>query len=479
MSSAPQSDPSSPGLTDRLIDPDRLLHGSPRLGPVPAPRELLRSAVRIAWPSTLESFLVALIGVVDTIMVGSLGPSAIAAIGLTTQPKFLFLALFLSLNVAVSAIVARRRGEGNQEGANRVLLQSMILVTAAALALSVLAIVFAEPLMRLAGSNSDTHGYAVSYFRIIMGGMFFNVMSLVINAGQRGCGNTRIALRTNVTSNLVNIVLNWLLISGHWGFPALGVNGAALATVLGTVVALVMSLSSILHPEGFLYLFFCSRRLRLDRRTLTPVWHIGSAAFAEQVFMRIGFLLYAMVVARLGTAAFAAHQIGMNLLSVSFSFGEGLAAASVALVGQRLGEQRPDLARIYGGICQRLGLCCSIVFAAVCGPLAKPIFRLFSEDAGVLHYAVMIMATTIVIVCFQISQTTCRGCLRGAGDTHYVAMVSLVSVGIIRPLSGWLFTWPLGLGLTGAWMGLLLDQFVRYVLVLRRFRSGKWVGIKI
>lgn len=463
----------------RIFPVEKALRGMAPCGELPSQHQLLATAFRVAWPSTLESFLVALVSVVDVIMVGRLGASAIAAVGLTNQPKFLGLALFLSLNVAISAIVARRKGEGDREGANRVLVQAMMLVALLALVVSTIFVIFAEPILRLAGTNEDTHLLSTAYFRIIMGGMFFNVMSLVINAAQRGCGNTRIALRTNVTSNLVNIVLNFLLIEGRFGFPALGVRGAAIATVSGTVVALFMSVCSVLHPDGFLYIFSHSNRLRFDSKTLATIGNIGSSTLAEQLFMRFGFLTYAMMVARLGTNAFAAHQIGMNIITISFSFGDGLSIASVALVGQSLGQERPDLARIYANFCQRMGFLCSTLLAVVYLFWGRTIFGFFTSEAPVLEHSVMIMRLVCVIVYTQIAQVIFSGGLRGAGDTRYVALVSLVSVAIMRPLSGWLFIYVLDMGLLGAWLGLLLDQSIRLIMNFARFRSGKWMKIKI
>lgn len=130
----------------------------------------------------LESFLVALVGFIDTIMVSGLGTAAIAAVGLTTQPKFICLAVFLSLNVAVSALVARRRGQEEPEKANRVLVQAILITLGLTLIISTAAVVFADPIMRLAGTAEDTHEDAVAYFRIITGGMVFNTLTMVINA---------------------------------------------------------------------------------------------------------------------------------------------------------------------------------------------------------------------------------------------------------------------------------------------------------
>ena len=172
-----------------LFNARRILKRTQLEGPLPDDGDLLRRAFRVARPSTLESFLVALVSVVDTIMVSSLGAAAIAAIGLTGQPKFICLAVFLSVNVAVSAIVARRKGEGDREGANRVLVQAILITVVLTVVITALALIFAEPVLRLAGTNEDTHELATGYFRIIVGCQFFNVLNMVINAAQCGVGN--------------------------------------------------------------------------------------------------------------------------------------------------------------------------------------------------------------------------------------------------------------------------------------------------
>ena len=183
-------------------------------------------------------------------MVSSLGSYAVAAVGLTTQPKFMGLSLFFALNVAISALVARRRGQNKQEEANRLLYTALIFLVGAAVVLSIAFVALANQIIRLCGSTPETHDSAVAYFRIIMGGMIFNCIQMGINSAQRGAGNTKITMRTNMTSNTINIIFNYLLIGGHFRFPALGIQGAALATVLGTVVASIMSIASIIKKTA-------------------------------------------------------------------------------------------------------------------------------------------------------------------------------------------------------------------------------------
>ncbi|MGI5172302.1 MATE family efflux transporter [Treponema sp. OMZ 840] len=448
-------------------------------GELPSDKTLFTDTLRMAWPTMLESFLTALISLADTIMVGALGSYAIAAVGLTAQPRFLCLTIFFSISTAVSALTARRTGAGNRDEANRTLIQALAITFILALCIGSAAYVCADPILRFAGSQTDTHSHSIIYFRIIIASLVLQAFTLVVNAAQRGAGNTKIAMKTNLVSNAINIIFNFLLIEGRFGFPALGVRGAAIASVLGFAAAFILSTASVLKPDGYLFLFYRNNKLRFDTRILAGLYKVGSGALLEQIFLRVGFFLYAIVVANLGTAAFAAHQIGMIVISISFAVGDGLSLAGITLVGQSLGKKRPDLAKIYGVFCQRMGLVCSLTIALVYSTFGRNIYSLFSSDTIILNYGSIIMKIVAFIVIFQVGQVIGFGCLRGAGDTRYTAVVSLISVAIIRPFSGWLFVYPFNWGLTGAWLGLLLDQFVRFTLTWVRFKKGKWQTIEI
>ncbi|WP_237076171.1 MULTISPECIES: MATE family efflux transporter [unclassified Neglectibacter] len=460
-----------------FVNAQRVCRGM-EMGEVPPEKTIIRDVLHVAWPSVLESFFVGLAGMVDTIMVGALGSYAIAAVGLTTQPKFLGLALFLSMNVAVSAIVARRKGENDRESANRVVRMVLLITVLLTAVISAAFVAFASPIVAMVGSQPDTHEYAVDYLRIIMGGQIFSTVSLVLNAAQRGAGNTRIAMVTNLISNIVNVLFNYLLIGGNFGFPALGVRGAALATVIGTICACVLSICSVLHRNGFVYLGAVKGWLA-DKLSVRSLLSVGSSAFVEQVCLRIGFLLFSMTVAHLGTTELAAHQIGMNMMHMSFTFGDGLSVASVTLIGQSLGRKRPDMAKIYGSVAQKIGLICAFVVAVFYFFFGKSLFLLFSNEQVILDYGATIMRVLSVMLFFQILQVVQFGCLRGAGDTRFTAMVSLISVTCIRPGISWLLCYPLGLGLVGAWLGTFCDQCVRFLMSFVRFRKGQWTKLKL
>ena len=443
-------------------------------------KENIRITLDMAWPSIIESFFVAFAGLIDSLMVSSLGSYAVAAVGLTTQPKFMGLALFFATNVAVSALVARRRGERKQEEANRILSTVLVFIIVAAILISVLSVALAGPIISLCGSNAETHDSAVAYFRIVMGGMIFNCIQMGINSAQRGAGNTRITMRTNVTSNTVNIVFNYLLINGHLGFPALGIQGAALATELGTVVACIMSILSIRKPDGFISLpYIISHRIGPAFTCFTHLIRVGYSVFFEQILMRIGFMLTAVMAADQGTAAMAAHQVGMNIMGLSFSFGDGLQAAAVALIGRSLGAGDEKLAKEYGKLCRMFGIIISVCLVLIYFFGARPFMSLYFEEENIISIGVGIMRVIIFVVVFQISQVVYMGCLRGAGDTLYTAVASTVSVTVIRTLVSYLGGYVFGLGIIGIWLGVLGDQISRFLFASVRFKAGKWTKIKI
>lgn len=444
-------------------------------------REDIAKTLNMAWPAILESFFTALAGLIDSLMVSAMGSYAVAAVGLTTQPKFLGLSLFIAANVAISALVARRKGEGKREEANRIFGTFLVFILVMATLFSAMLVVFADPIIRFCGSEDLTHDSAVLYFRIIMGGMIFNCIQMGVNSAQRGAGNTRITMRTNLVSSSVNIVANYLLIEGHFGFPAWGIRGAAIATVLGTVVASIMSLASVWKRDTFVSIpLIFKEKLKPTFEALKNIIKVGYSVFAEQVLMRIGFMLTAIMAADQGTAAMAAHQVGMNIMGLSFSFGDGLQATAVALIGYSLGAKQPEKAKDYGRTCRMIGGVISVALAVLYFFGARPLMTLFfREEKDIIEIGVKIMYVIIFVVVLQIAQVIYMGSLRGAGDTLYTAIASAFSVTVMRTLGSYIFGYILGFGITGIWVGVVADQLSRYIFASIRFRQGKWTEIKI
>lgn len=457
---------------------ENMLPSTELKGELPTTKQAYKKALKVAWPSMVESVLTSLISSIDMMMVGTLGTAAIASVGLTTQPRFILLAFIFSLNAGVTAVIARRKGENNQESANKTLRQTILISFMASLILSIFGFTFAEELMYFAGAKADTVAEATAYFKVLCLGLVFNALSMTINSAQRGAGNTMISMTTNVTANLVNVVFNFLLIGGNFGFPRLGIIGAAIATDIGLLVSCIMSFRSILKQDCFLSLFY-HVSWRFDKETIGAVYKISYSAFIEQIFFRIGFFINSRIVAELGTIAFATYQIGMQVLNLSFMVADGLSVAGSALVGQSLGAKRDDLARIYGHVLQRIAFIISTFLFFIFFTGRYQLVQLFDKSPEVLESGAMIMIIISCVTHIQTSQVVISGCLRGAGDTKFVAKVSMLSTAIIRPLTTYLFCFPLGFEILGSWIALFIDQALRLIFNFWRFKKGEWIKIRV
>lgn len=459
---------------------------------LPSSGEMYRKYIQLALPSVLEMVLISLINMADTVMVSTVGTDAVAAVGLVGQPRMLMLCFFFALNTGITAVVARRKGEERQKDANTVLRNSMMLITLLSLALMAVFLPFARPLMLFAGAEEGrTLEDATAYFLIVGSALPFNALSMGLCAAQRGVGNTRLTMYVNISSNLVNILCNWLLINGIGPFPKLGVIGAAIATAIGLFCGFLLSLFATLgnrKADAFLR-FTRHDNWKPNREAIQDVTNIALSAMVEQIALRIGFFSYAKIVAGLGTDAFAAHQIAMQFLNLSFSFADGLGIAGTALVGQMLGARRKDLAHIYGSLARRTSLMISIILASCCILFRSGLVSMFiSENAnpGVQELAESIMFVVAVFQPFQMVSTVAAGALRGAGDVRYTARVMALTVMIMRPILAiaavWLFGTVLGkpdIALIGAWLASLSDMIMRMVLFVRRYNSGRWHEIKV
>ena len=475
----------------RLLAPEYLVGREHRLGELPDGKTAYRDVMRIALPSIIEMVLMSLIGSVDTMMVGNeLGAEALSSVGLPTQPRMLLLCLFFALNVGITAIVARRKGEERQADANTTLRNALMLAAGLSLFLALLADVFCVPLMRLAGGDQaeseKVFTDAVDYFRIMNYALPVNALSMCICAAQRGIGKTKITMWVNVGSNLINVFFNYCLIGGHLGFPRLEVRGAAIASVIGMAAGLVMALATILAGgkyKGYLHL---SRHdsWRFEKESMKSILRVGGNAAIEQLGVRFGFFVYARILFSLGTTMYAANQICMQFLSITFTFGDGLGVAATSLVGQNLGRGRPDLSMLYGKISQRFAVMISLVLGVLLVIFRYQIVSLFIGEntlnaADVISYAGRTMLVLAAIQPFQTSSVVLSGSLRGAGDNLYVALVATVCVSVVRPLMAVAAVYALHLELVGTWIFGLFEIVLRFLFFYPRFSSGKWKDKKV
>ncbi|MDD7593425.1 MAG: MATE family efflux transporter [Peptoniphilaceae bacterium] len=440
----------------------------------------LKQILRLAWPSILENLATTITNMIDTFMVSPLGTAGVAAVGLTVQPVFLLLAPVLAAQVAVAAIVARRRGAQERQEANRTVITVACAAIFVYLVIFAIVNVFGGTLLRLLGSNPEIHDASLAYFRILMSGSIFNIMAMIINSAQSGSGNTRVAFVSNVVMSLVNMTGNAILIYGLLGFPALGVTGAAIASVLGQAMGFLVSLRSLFKKDSFVnFSYIRKHHIRPAFTTLKAVLDIAVTIFIENILMRLGFMVTAMQAASLGTDTFAVHNAGMNLLNVGFSLANGMQTAVVASVGNALGAKRKDLAMEYGRASQQIGVMLAILWSFTLFFFGRVFFGALFADPTLVDLGIRISRFNMVIVLVQIQNIIISGALRAAGDVRYTLFASTLSVTVIRSLVTILLVSGLGWGLDGIWIGIFSHQFSSWLMMRHRFNQGKWVELKI
>lgn len=475
----------------RLLAPEYLVKQDHRLGDLPDGKSAYRDVMRIALPSIVEMVLMSLIGSVDTMMVGNeLGAEALSSVGLPTQPRMLILCLFFALNVGVTAIVARRKGEERQDDANATLRNALMLAFGVSIVLMLAAAIFAEPLLRLAGGDTaeseKVFTDAVDYFRIMTYALPMNALAMCICAAQRGIGKTRITMWVNMASNLINVFFNYCLIGGQLGFPRMEVQGAALASAIGMGAGFLLALFTVVAGgrfKGYLHLSIHDK-WRFDKESMRSIVKVGGNAAVEQFGVRFGFFVYARILFSLGTTMYAANQICMQLLSITFTFGDGLGVAATSLVGQNLGRKRADLSMLYGKISQRFAVMISIVLGVLIVAFRYQIAGWFIGENTlnadqVIAYAANTMLVLAAIQPFQTSSVVLSGSLRGAGDNLYVALIATICVSVVRPIMAVIAVYVLHLGLTGTWIFGLAEIVLRFAFFYPRFASGKWKDKKV
>jgi len=441
--------------------------------------QLRKDIFKIAWPAIVELILVQLCTVIDNMMVGKLGASELASVAYCTQPKFLLLCTFIALNAGTTALIARFKGMDERYNAVNALRQSLILSFFLSVVISVVGYIFAQDMVIFMGADSDvTITNGTYYMQIQMAGFVFNALSLCITAGLRGIGKTKVSMYYNMSANIINVIFNYLLIYGKFGFPKLGVAGASLATVIGQTIACFAAFYTILKKDSYLH-YRISKAFRIDFRMIKRLLNIGIPSMFEQFALRFGLIIYALTVSSLGEKPFTAHQICLNIMGLSFMNGQAFGISATSLIGQSLGKNRPDMAYSYAFLCRKYGMFISIFLGIALLIFADPVMGLFTDDEFIISTGVSVMIFLALNQPLQSSQLVISGALRGAGDTRVVAVSTLVGVLLIRPVTSIIAVKYLGLWLQGAWAAVIIDQAVRCVIVFLRFGSGKWTKIKV
>ena len=431
-------------------------------------RELRRRVWGLAGPVIGENFLETLLGIVDTLLVAGLGAVALAGVGSALQVMFFLISALSALAIGSSVLVAQAIGAGDSARASRLGRQSLIWSVLFSIPLSVSGLVLSRPIIGLFGLEPQVAEIGVQYLQVTMGTVVVLVALFIGGGVLRGAGDARTPLRVTALANLVNVVLAYGLIYGHFGLPALGVVGSAWATFLARALALALLLVALWRGRGGVTI--SSRGgWRPDLGVARQVLSIGIPAALEQVLATSAFLALAVVVARLGTDVLAAQRITFNALSLSFLPGIGFGIAATALVGQSVGARRIAEGHAAARVATQWAVIWMSAIAVLLISFAPQVFHLFTSDAAVIEAGVPGLRVLALTQPFWAVLFVQAGALRGTGNTRFPLLVTSVSIWASVGLAFALLE-TIGGGLVSIWAAFLVLAPLMAFLMWRRFR---------
>jgi putative MATE family efflux protein len=438
---------------------------------------LNRAIFLLAVPMILELVMESTFAVVDIYFVGKLGPSAVATVGLTETFLFLLYAIAMGLAMAVTAIVARRVGEKQPEGASEAAVQSIGVGVLASIPFAIAGIFFAKDLLALMGADQWVLDEGYRYTQWMLGGNVVIVLLFVINAIFRGAGDAAIAMRVLWIANGINIVLNPLLIFGWGPFPELGVAGSAVATNIGRGIGVLVQLHALFRGGKHIRVTLAQVRIKTD--VLLNIVKTSLGGVGQMIIAMTSWIFLMRILADLGSAAVAGATITIRVMMFTMMPAWGMSNAAATLVGQNLGAGQPERAE---AAVWKIGSYNMVFLVAVSFAywfFSAAIIGIFTDDALVLAVGaewLRILAYSYFVYGWWMVSVQA---FNGAGDTRTPTLINVVFFWLIQiPLSWWLAL-PLGWAQSGVFWGVFISETAVGLFTLWLFSRGSWKTVKV
>ena len=440
---------------------------------------LNHNIAELALPSVAENLLVSMVYFSDAFLIGWLrDPHALAAVGLSGTFLQILQAIFQAMAVSATAMVAQYWGADDEERATRVAAQAILLSFLTAVVAGALFWGLAPALLGLMGASDETARQGALYMRLVLLTSFAGYPLSVLGGIMRGAGDTRTPMRITAVMNVWNVIAAAALIFGPGPLPALGIAGAGLATASARLLGGLLAFLVLCRGRTLLQVR-PRQLLHYDGSIVRTMVRLSLPTAGEAAVRQGGSLLFMRIVASLGDMALAAHQIAVNIESLSFMPGTGMSVAGTTLVGQSLGAGKSDLAEKSVGrvVAFAVGIMGLVgVGFALFGPAIASLFGATPEVVAAAGAAIRIGALEQVPLAVMMAMS---GCLRGAGDMKSPMVATTAGVVLFRVPIVYLFAIIFGWGLNGVWLGTALDFTGRMIVLYLLFRRGAWKKMRV
>lgn len=431
----------------------------------------------LAVPMILEMSMESIFALVDIFYVSQVSTNAVATIGLTESVITLVYALAVGLSMAATAIVARRIGEKDPEGAKRVTVQVIFLGILVSSIVSVIGILFPKEILGLMGGEQSLIDEGYRYTQILIGGNFTIVLLFLINAVYRGAGNASMAMWTLILSNGINIVLDPIFIFGWGPIPEYGVAGAAIATTIGRGTAVLFQLY---------ILFYGSTRIRLALKdfvvnigVMINLIRVSLGGIGQFIIGTSSWIFLMRIISEFGSEVLAGYTIAIRVIMFTMMPAWGLSNAAATLVGQNLGANQPERAETSVWKTAKYNAFFMVAVSVIYLLFAKTIIGWFSVDPEVLKYgALSLQIVTIAYFLFAYGMTVTMA-FNGAGDTKTPTIINFFCFWVFQLPFAYFTSLVLDWGPIGVFVAIALAESLIAVIAIVWFKKGKWKMIKV
>jgi putative MATE family efflux protein len=437
-----------------------------------------RAILLLSVPMILEMSMEALFAIVDVFYISRLNDNdALAVVTLTESLLTLVYSLGVGLSMGATALVARRVGEKNVPGARAAGMQAMYLGTAISVLIAVFGVWFARDLLRLMGAGEGIVQNHAGYTVWMMGGNATILFLFLINGVFRGAGDASLAMRALVLSNGLNILLDPVFIFGFGPIPAMGVEGAAIATNIGRGTGVAFQVYHLLRGSGKIKFTLAQSGVRWP--LLASLVKVSSGGTGQFLIASASWIFLVRIIASFGSVALAGYSIGIRIIIFAILPAWGLANAAATLVGQNLGAGRPDRAEKSVWRTGFFNLLFMLLVTLLFYLFAGPLVHFFSADAAVVRHGVQCLQVVCLGYVFYAYGMVISQAFNGAGDTRTPTILSLFGF--------WLFQIPLayvlshhgGMNTNGVYIAIVLAESGMAVAGILLFRQGRWKQVKV
>ena len=433
---------------------------------------ITRNILALSWPTMIAMLMHVGFNIVDAIFVGRLGPEAIAAVSIVFPIVFLMFALGGGLGIGTTSLIARYIGAKKIKEADNAAEHSFIITIVLAIVFTILGILFADKIFVLMGAAPDVVLLASNYGRWIFGLSTFMFISLTATSILRGLGDMKTPMIGMVVATILNIILDPLLIFGIWIFPELGIEGAAIATVISRFVAAIIMMYFIFSPKTAISIK--PRNFKFKFTFIKEILRVGLPSSIYQSIMSFAMMIFTRIIAVFGSLAIAAYGIGFRLESVVILPVLAISTAVITIVGHNVGANNFDRAEKTTWAAAKISVVIVFIIALIFFIFPEQLIKIFSDNPEVIKNGADFLRILSFSYLFVAIGINIGAAFQGAGFAMPILIMAALRLFLIAIPLALLFAFTLGYGLKGVWLGIAISSVISTIISIIWFKLGTW-----